>query len=72
MLRSVYPSINDYLVRSGNTIRNWVEDNFIEVKRLIWDEVLARALSKIYVSYDLWTSLNRYAMCGVVAYFIEY
>ena len=70
MLRSVHPSINDYLVRSGNTIRNWVEDDFIEAKRLIQDEVLAQALSKIHISCDLWTSPNGYAMCGVAAHFI--
>ena len=70
MLKSVNGSINDYLVRSGNTIRNWVEDDFIEAKRLIWEEVIARALSKIHVSCDLWTSLNGYAMCGIAAHFI--
>ena len=70
MLKSVNSSINDYLVRSGNTIRNWVEDDFIEVKRLVRDEVIARALSKIHVSCDLWTSPNGYAMCGVAAHFI--
>ena len=70
MLKSVNGSINEYLVRSGNTIRNWMEDDFIEAKRLIRDEVLARALSKIHVSCDLWTSPNGYAMCGVAAHFI--
>jgi hypothetical protein len=70
MLKSINGSINDYLVRSGNTIRNWVEDDFIEAKRLVRDEVLARALSKIHVSCDLWTSPNGYAMCGVAAHFI--
>jgi hypothetical protein len=70
MLKSINGSINDYLVRSGNTIRNWVEDDFLEAKRLVQDEVLARALSKIHVSCDLWTSPNGYAMCGVAAHFI--
>ena len=70
MLKSVNGSINDYLVRSGNTIRSWVEDDFIEAKRLVRDEVIARALSKIHVSCDLWTSPNGYAMCGVAAHFI--
>ena len=47
-----------------------MEDDFIEAKRLIRDEVLARALSKIHVSCDLWTSLNGYAMCDIAAHFI--
>ena len=70
MLESVNSSINDYLVRSGNTIRNWVEDDFIEAKRLIRDEVLARAISRIHISCDLWTSPNGYAMFGITAHLI--
>ena len=32
--------------------------------------MLARAISKIHISYDLWTSPNGYAMCGVATHFI--
>ena len=45
MLSSVNSSIDDYPFRSGNAIRSWVEDDFIEGKRLIQGEVLARARS---------------------------
>ena len=70
ILKSVNGLINEYLVQSRNTIRNWIENDFIEAKRLIQNEVLAQALSKIHISYNLWTSPNRYAMCGVAAHFI--
>jgi hypothetical protein len=35
-------------------------------------EVLIKAISKIHISCDLWTSLNRYAICRVTVYFISY
>ena len=70
LLKSLNGSVTDYLVKSGDTIRNWVEDDFIEAKKLIQEEVIARAISKIHVSCDLWTSPNGYAMCGVAAHFI--
>jgi hypothetical protein len=70
MLKSLNVSVDNYLVKTGNSIRNWVEDDFIDAKRLIREEVLARAISKIHISCDLWTSPNGYAMCGITAHFI--
>ena len=29
LLMTVNPSVEGYLVRSGNTIRNWIEDDFL-------------------------------------------
>ena len=69
LVKCLNPSIKDYLVKTGNSIRDWVEGDFIESKQLI-REVLARAISKIHISCDLWTSPNGYAMCGVAAHFI--
>ena len=63
LLESLNSSVNDYLVRSGYTIRNWLEDDLMAAKRLIREEVIAPAISKIHVSCDLWTSPNGYAMC---------
>jgi hypothetical protein len=70
MLKSLNGSVNDYLVKTGNSIRSWIEDDFLEAKRLIREEVLARAISKIHISCDLWTSPNGYAICGIAAHFI--
>lgn len=72
LLKSLNSSVEDYLVKTGNSIRNWVEDDFIEAKRLIREEVLARAISKIHISCDSWTSPNGFAMCGVAAHFIAH
>ena len=69
LLKCLNPSVKDYLVKTGNSIRDWVEEDFIESKRLV-REVLARAISKIHISCNLWTSPNGYAMCGIAAHFI--
>ena len=31
--------------------------------------MLAGARSRIHISFDLWSSLNSYALCGIVTYF---
>ena len=62
-------TIKPYLV-SRNTIRNWTENEFIEARQQIITEVLRKAISRIHVSFDLWTSPNGYAICGIVAHFV--
>jgi hypothetical protein len=42
----------------------------LQAKALIQTDVLARAMSKIHISCDLWTSPNGYALCGIAAHFI--
>ena len=69
LLKCLNSAVDGYLVKTGNSIRDWVEDDFLEAKGLVVG-VLARALSKIHISCDLWTSPNGYAMCGVAAHFI--
>ena len=70
MLGSLNATVQDYLVKSGDSIRDWIEDEFIETKKLVQEEVIAKAISKIYISCDIWTSPNGYALCGIAAHFI--
>ena len=70
MLNSLNPTLQGYLVRSGDTVRNWMEDEFIEAQSIVRKEVLDKAISKIHISCDLWSSPNGYAMCGVAAHFV--
>lgn len=62
-------TIKPYLV-SRNTIRNWAKNEFIEAQQQIVTEVLGTAISRIHISFDLWTSPNEYAICGIVAHFV--
>ena len=70
MLNSLNNSLQGYLVKSGDTIRNWLEDEFVEAQPVVQNVVLAEARSKIHISCDLWSSANGYAMCGIAAHFV--
>ena len=52
LLKCLNRAIDGYLVKIENSIRDWIEDDFLEAKGLIV-EVLTCALSKIYISCDL-------------------
>ncbi|KJZ70066.1 hypothetical protein HIM_10549 [Hirsutella minnesotensis 3608] len=69
-LRIVYPSIDKLLPGCGNTLRALVLEAFNKRKEHL-KEVLARSVSKIHFSFDLWTSPNHLALLGVVAHFID-
>jgi hypothetical protein len=58
------------LLTTGDSVRNKIEDEFMRARNTVKKEVLARAISRIHVSCDLWSSPNGYAMCGVAAHFV--
>ena len=53
MLNSLSLTLENYLVRSRDTIYNWLEDEFIDTYSMIRNDVLGKALSKIHIFYDL-------------------
>ena len=68
MLISLSHLISPYLVQSGRTLATWALEDFIVGQRQVVD-LLASAKSRIHVSFDLWSSLNHYALCGVITHF---
>jgi hypothetical protein len=68
MMISLSHLISPYLVQSGRTLATWALEDFIVAQRQVVD-LLASAKSRIHVSFDLWSSPNHYALCGVVAHF---
>ena len=56
--------------RSGNTTKSMLLAEFDRGKGLLKLEFKA-ALSKIHISFDLWTSPNKLAMLGVVAHYLS-
>lgn len=67
------PTIQDLIrahPRSQTTIRRWIMQHYQRSKERIKEE-LASALSSIHLSFDLWTSPNRHALLGIVAYWIS-
>jgi hypothetical protein len=66
----ICPALNKVLVHTGNTIRRWIIKEF-EKRRLKIRNELAEAKSKIYFSFDLWTSPNSLAFYIIVAHFLN-
>lgn len=67
LLTELNQSIAPYLV-SADTIRNWVRNDVDLAMVLV--KYLSTALSRIHISFDLWTSPNRIAVCGICAHFV--
>lgn len=69
MLIELYRPIGPYIV-SGTTIRTWINEEY----ELAVDQIhswLRDADSRVHISFDLWTSLNGYAMIGVYGHFVS-
>jgi hypothetical protein len=70
MLLCLSQTIEPYLVQCGDTLRNWLDEEYILAKRQV-KQCLSEAKSKIHISFDLWTSPNALAICAVVAHFVN-
>jgi hAT family C-terminal dimerisation region len=70
LLIGLNPSVRDY-IPTADTIRTWIQREM----QLAVEQVklqLAATLSKIHISFDLWTSpFNSFAVCGIVAHFVD-
>jgi hypothetical protein len=62
--------VNELLPSSANTIKSWIFEEY-EKHVEILKEALASAVSKVHLSFDLWTSPNGLAILGTVCYFID-
>jgi hypothetical protein len=69
LIQLLNPAFFEYLYKSGNSIRNLIMKDFEARKGKVKNE-LARSLSKIHVSFDLWTALNIIAILGVVIHYL--
>jgi len=70
LLFFLYPGLNKFLPKVGNTIQKWVIDKFEDQKAKLRVE-LSQAHSAISISFDLWTSPNAHAILGVIYHFIN-
>lgn len=69
LIFALNPGICAFLAFAGNTIRSWVLQDFRDRKGRV-QAALDQSLSKIHISFDLWTSPNSLPMCGVVAHWL--
>ena len=72
MLVCLNDTVNKHVKKTGDTIRNWVQEEFVTAQNIIQTEVLDRAISKIHVSCDVWSSPNGYALAGIAGHFVSY
>ena len=70
MLLCLSQLIEPCLVQCGDTVRNWIEEEYFRAKQHV-KQRLAEARSRIHISFDLWTSPNSIAICAVVADFVN-
>ena len=58
------------LPKDSATVRNWVKEEYDKQKDALIEE-LAAAISNIHLSFDIWTSPNRYSIISVFGHFIS-
>ena len=54
---------------SGDTIRKWILDAFLSARTDLIHE-FQQSDNVVHFSFDLWTSPNGMAICGVIGHFI--
>jgi hypothetical protein len=66
----VYPTIEELIPSSVNTIRGWIKDRFLKRKEKL-KASLRRVKSRIHFSFDLWTSPNHLVLLGIIGHYID-
>jgi hypothetical protein len=69
MVMVLNPQLFDYIYKSGNSVRKLVLTTFQHRRMKVIND-LQSAQSKIHLSFDLWSSPNSLALCGVVAHYL--
>src|SRR5450755_427962 len=71
LLQLCEPKIATLLPYSGNTARSWVMEAYEARKQQLKVEILSNSVSKIHISFDLWTSPNCIPLMAVVAHYTD-
>jgi hypothetical protein len=69
LLQLLNPLIFGYIYTAGNSIRRFILNEFQQRRSSVIDD-LQNARSKIHLSFDLWSSPNSLALCGVIAHYV--
>ncbi|RKK15470.1 hypothetical protein BFJ67_g17936, partial [Fusarium oxysporum f. sp. cepae] len=62
--------VDELLPRSGVTIRSWLEAEYRSQKELLRSQ-LTTSMYKKHLTFDLWTSPQKYALLGVAVHFTD-
>lgn len=70
LIQLLNPQLFEYLYESGHTVRVLIMAVFEKRKERVREE-LAKAKSKIHISFDLWSSNNSLAIHGIIAHYLD-
>src|SRR6202012_818068 len=70
LLLYLQPSLERYLIRSHQTIGNWVGDEYRRAQAVV-KEALQNSRSRIHLSFDIWTSPSALPILGICAHFLS-
>lgn len=64
-------SAESILPFSGNTIRNWIMEEYKKQKLYLDEVILRQACSSVHISFNFWTSSNNTTYVDVICHFID-
>ena len=62
------PTLERY-IPTRNTMATWIDSEFIEGKRALKVR-LAQSRSRVYISFNIWTSISQLLILGIYAHFL--
>jgi hypothetical protein len=70
LLLELQPTLERYLVKSHNTISSWVDGEYKQAQAALKTQ-FNMALSRIHISFDIWTSPSALPILGICAHFLS-
>lgn len=70
LLQSVNHMASDVLPSSRNTVKRYIEDEYVQNKEIL-KQRLMKSVSKIHLSLDCWSAPNRKTFLGIVTHFVD-
>ena len=70
LLICLQPGIERYLVRSPTTMKSWIDDEYRRARQQV-KVIINASLSRIHLSFDIWTSPSCSAIVGICAHFLS-
>ena len=70
LLVCLQPGIERYLIHSHSTMKSWVDSEYTRARQQLKARINT-SLSRIHLSFDIWTSPSYSAVVGVCAHFLS-
>lgn len=70
LFETAAPIVSRFIPQSHSTVPAWLDSEYYHAQAAIL-ATLQAAVSRVYVSFDVWTSNHRKAYLGVIAYFLD-